>query len=164
MPFLQTARRIQDSRNTLTVLCDLTGSDCPVKLSFFGGLQLGRIEPPEKADNGIQVASLLDILGMKCATVSQRIEAKDYIDIHTIINMPEFSLELGLAAARAIYGRQYNAVLTLKSLSWFKGGNLDILADNVKNDLVEAVKNCELATIPKISAQALIGENVAGGN
>jgi hypothetical protein len=160
MPFLQTARRIQDSRNTLTVLYDVTGYDCPVRLSFFGGLQLGRIKPPEKADNGIWIASLLDLFGMKCATISQRVEAKDYIDIYAILNMPEFSLEHGLAAARAIYGKQYNAVLTLKSLSYFKGGNLKTLSDDVKQYLVDAVKNCDLATVPKMSAQAVIGEEV----
>jgi len=160
MPFLESAKRLQESRNTLTVLSKVPGSDSPVKLSFFGGLQLGQINLPEKADNNIWIASLLDLLGMKCATVSQRIEAKDYIDIHSIINCQGFSLELGLGAARAIYGRQYNAALTLKSLSYFEGGNLYTIPATVKHDLINSVKNCDLSTIPEVSIQTFIGKNL----
>ena len=68
MPFLSSARRLQESRNTLTLSCETSESESSVKLSFFGGLQLGQINLPEKTDNGISIASLLDLLGMKCAT------------------------------------------------------------------------------------------------
>lgn len=158
MPFLSSARRLQESRNTLTLSCEISGSENPVKFSFFGGLQLGQINLPERADNGILIASLLDLLGMKCATVSQRMEAKDYIEIHSIINCREFSLELGLGAARAIYGRQYNAAITLKSLSYFEGGNLHTIPEIVKQDLINHVKTCDLSIIPELTAQTVIGK------
>lgn len=158
MPFLESAIRLQESKNTLTLLYEKTGNIPPVKLSFFGGLQLGQINRPEPGDNGVMIASLLDLLGMKCATISQRIEAKDYIDIHAIIKHPEFSLPMGLSAAKAIYGRQYNAVLTLKSLSYFEGGNLETIPNLVKQDLVKAVKNCNYTELTEISASTIIGK------
>lgn len=160
MAFLATSRRLQESRNTLTVLMQVTGFDIPVKLSFFGGLKLGQINPPDTADNGILVASLVDLLGMKCATVSQRVEAKDYIDIHAIINNTDLTLEYGIGAARAIYGQQYNAILTLKSLSYFQDGNVMTLPDKIKHDLTNMVKDCNLSNVPKIVPITIIGKNI----
>ncbi|MBW1733457.1 MAG: nucleotidyl transferase AbiEii/AbiGii toxin family protein [Deltaproteobacteria bacterium] len=162
IPFLEKARRVQESPNTLTVLYEAPGCARPVKLSFFGGLSLGQIEPPQRADNGVWIASLVDLLGMKCATVSQRVEAKDYIDIHAIVSRPGFSLRVGLAAAGAIYGRQYNGILTLKSLVYFEGGNLETLPETVRQDLVNAVKQCDVADIRTLSARGPIGGNIAG--
>jgi nucleotidyltransferase AbiEii toxin of type IV toxin-antitoxin system len=61
--------------NTLTVVLDRNG---PVPLSFFGGLGLTRVSSPDTADdNGVQVASLLDVAGCKMAVVQRRAEAKD---------------------------------------------------------------------------------------
>ena len=158
MPFLISARRLQESKNTLTILYKAPDCELPVKLSFFSGLQLGQINPPERGDNGVFIASLLDLFGMKCATVSQRLEAKDYIDIHAIINRTDFFLSAGLGAARAIYGQQYNALLTLKSLVYFEGGNLDTIPEAVRQDLIHTVKKCDISQIPDISATTIIGK------
>ncbi|MBL0700494.1 MAG: nucleotidyl transferase AbiEii/AbiGii toxin family protein [Desulfosarcina sp.] len=162
MPFLANSRRLQESRNTLTVLMQVTGFDIPVKLSFFGGLQLGQINPPESADNGVLVASLMDLFGMKCAVISQRAEAKDYIDIYTIINNSTMTLEDGLGAAKAIYGRQYNAILTLKALSCFQDGNIMTLPDKIKHSLSSMVKECNLSNIPEILPMGIIGKTTNG--
>ena len=78
----------------------------------------------------------------------------------SIINHNDFSLELGLGAARAIYGRQYNAVLTLKSLSYFEGGNLYAVPETVKHNLIEAVKAFDYSAIPEISTKVVIGEKI----
>ena len=158
MAFLATSRRLQESRNTLTILMQITGFDTSVKLSFFGGLKLGQINPPDTADNGVLVASLPDLLGMKCAIVCQRAEAKDYVDIHAIINNTDLTLEYGIGAARAIYGRQYNAILTLKSLSYFQDGNVMTLPDKIKHDLIDMVKECNLSNVPEIEPIAVIGK------
>jgi len=158
MAFLATSRRLQESRNILTILMQIKSFDTSVKLSFFGGLKLGQINPPDKADNGVFVASLPDLLGMKCATVCQRAEAKDYIDIHAIINNSDLTLEYGIGAARAIYGRQYNAILTLKSLSYFQDGNVMTLSDKIKHDLTDMVKDCNLSNVPEIVPVAVIGK------
>lgn len=135
MTFLEGARRIQEKINTLTVLKEVAGFNVPVHLSFFGGLNLGQIETPELADNKIRVASLLDLFGMKCAIISQRAEAKDYIDIYSIISNTDLTLGHGLAAARAIYGKQYNSVLTLKALVSFVDGSLATLSGEIKKAL-----------------------------
>jgi len=142
----------------LTVLMPVAGFDRPVKLSFFGGLKLRQIHQPDVGDNGLFVASLEDLFGMKCATVSQRAEAKDYVDIYSIIEKAELSLAYGIGAARAIYGMQYNAALTLKALSFFGDGNLMTLPDQIKQALVAMVKTCDLSKIPEISTVGVIGK------
>lgn len=158
--FLTRGRRIQESLNTLTLLMMDPGFDRPVKLSLFGGLKLGEIHSPDVAPNGLRIASLEDLLGMKCAVISQRAEAKDYLDIHAIITKTGLSLSHGLAAARAIYGSHYNGALTLKALCFFQDGNVMTLPDEVKRDLTVEVKNCDLARIPKIVPQGIIGEGI----
>jgi len=111
------------------------------------------------AKNGIFVASMLDLFGMKCATVSQRAEAKDYVDIYTIINNTDLTLEQGLGAALAIYGQQYNAILTLKALSFFNDGNVKSLPDKIKHDLSDRVEKCNLDNVPNILPTMLIGKH-----
>jgi hypothetical protein len=161
--FLTLGRRLQESPNTLTLLMPVPGFDRPVKLSFFGGLTLGQIHRPDLAPNGLFVASLLDLLGMKCATVSQRAEAKDYMDIHSIITTTDLTLAHGIGAARAIYGQQYNAVLTLKALCFFQDGNVMALPDKIKQELVSKVKACDLVSIPEIIPAGIIGEHIRKG-
>ncbi len=157
MDFLTGAKRVQESPNTLTVLKRIDNFDVFIQLSFFGGLRLGQIKSPDVANNGLFVASMLDLFGMKCATVSQRAEAKDYVDIYTIINNTNLTLEQGLGAARAIYGQQYNAILTLKALSFFNDGNVKSLPDKIKRALSEKVEKCNLDNVPNILPTMLIG-------
>jgi len=158
MDFLAGGKRIQESRNTLTVLLRSPGLEGPVKISFFGGLKLGRIYQPDTVKDGPRIASLLDLLGMKCAVVSQRAEAKDYMDIHAIITRTSLTLTHGIAAARAIYGAQYNGILTLKALCFFEDGNVMTLAEPVRKALTRFVKACDLSRIPEITCQGTIGE------
>ncbi len=158
MDFLVAAKRAAESPNTLTVLKWIDGFDIPIQISFFGGLRLGQIKSPDLANNGIFVASILDLFGMKCATVVQRAEAKDYIDIYTIINNTDLTLEQGLGAARAIYGEQYNAILTLKALSFFNDGNVKSLPDKIKRELSNRVEKCNLDNVPNILPTMLIGD------
>src|SRR6266481_8015115 len=63
VPYLQDAEMSQFETNTLTAIVDRGG---PVKVSFFGELKLNRAREPEVAqDNGIPVASLLDVAATK---------------------------------------------------------------------------------------------------
>ncbi len=72
----------QSSANTLTVTVDRDG---PVQLSFFGGFDLGQIEPADVIEGvNLSIASLIDLAGMKAKFVIQRAERKDYIDIHAL--------------------------------------------------------------------------------
>ena len=90
--------------NTLKVVLDRNG---PVSVSFFGRLTLNRVFSPETAiNNGVHVASLLDVAGCKMAVVQSRAEGKDYRDIAALLEYG-ISLPKALAAARAIYGDQF---------------------------------------------------------
>ena len=158
--FLKDAVKIQEKPNTLTVLVSLENSPDPVKVSFFGNLNLGQISSPDLAKNDIYIASLIDLFGMKCATVSQRAEKKDYLDIHAIIKKTNLALQDGLAAAQAIYGNQYNPTITLKSLSYFKDGNVAELTKSIQADLIQAIGNVSIENIPTIKRSCLIGEDI----
>ena len=58
-----------------------------------------------------------------------------------------------MAAARAIYGEQYNALLTLKALTYFGDGDLPSLGGTQKNQLIEIVSGQELSLpeLPRIA-------------
>lgn len=85
IPYLKDGAVIQEGESTLS--CEV--GPAAVKLSFFGGLSLNQVEAPELIEsNGIAVASLKDLFGTKCATVPQRNEVKDYLDIHALRSLP----------------------------------------------------------------------------
>lgn len=99
-------------------------------------------------DNVLQVASLLDIAGTKAAVVYQRAESKDYIDILALlqsgISLPEM-----MASSKALYGDQYNPMLTAKSLVHFGDGDLYKLSPAQKNLLIKAATAREF-NLPQI--------------
>jgi len=66
------------------------------------------------------------------------------------------TLEQGLGAALAIYGQQYNAILTLKALSFFNDGNVKSLPDKIKRELSDRVEKCNLDNVPNILPTMLI--------
>ena len=102
--------------------------------------------------NGIAVASLLDLAATKMVTVQQRAEAKDYLDVAAALeaglSMPE-----ALAAARAVYGREFNAALSLKALTYFEDGDLPRLDAAVRARLRAAATSVELAKLPSLEAK-----------
>ena len=81
--YVQGAEVSQSEANTLTVIVQRDG---PVKISFFGGLNLNRVQDPDVIlDNEIQVASMLDVAATKLATIQQRAQARDYEDLAAIV-------------------------------------------------------------------------------
>jgi hypothetical protein len=134
LPLLQGATVRQSSLNTLTV--EVRRPE-PVKLSFFG-LALGRVRDPEATDDGVmRVASLLDVAACKMAVIQARAEAKDYLDIDALL-ANGISLRDALGAARAVYGGQFNPLVTLKALASFEDGDLPGLPDELKQRLKTA--------------------------
>jgi hypothetical protein len=116
--------------NTLTCVLDRNG---PVPVSFFGGLGLNRASNSDTArDNNVKVASLLDVAGCKMAVVQKRAEAKDYRDI-AALQGNGMSLSKALAAAKAIYGDQFEPRTTLRALSYFADGDLPKLPVSMQN-------------------------------
>jgi hypothetical protein len=148
--FLVDAIVTQREPNTFSCTVDRGGV---VKLSFFGLPGFPRLLPPLIAlDNGLQVASLLDLAGTKASVVQVRAEAKDYIDIDALLTYTAIDLATALGAARAIYGTQFNPQSTLKALCYFDEGNLRRLPQPVKDRLVKAACEVDLAQLPLITA------------
>lgn len=148
VPFLAGATVIQREKNTLSAIVD---RGAPVKVSFFGVPKLPRLAPPLTAkDNGLQVASLLDLAGTKASVLQVRAEAKDYIDIDALIRRGGVSLPFALAAAERLYGTSFNPEITLKALSYFDDGNLRELPADMKFRLADAVNKVDLAHLPNV--------------
>lgn len=158
IPYLVDQRIIQEGESTLS--CEVETGAGAVKVSFFGDLSIGQIEPPALVEsNRVAVASSRDLFGMKCATVPQRNESKDYLDIHALMEKGRITLSEGVACAAAIYGRQYNPALTLQALSYFDDLR-EALPQDVRAALRAAVRSVSLPNLPTIRALQGIGDGV----
>jgi hypothetical protein len=124
----------------------------PVKLSFFGDLGMNHVEEPDLSpDNNLQIASLVDLIATKLWTIQQRAEAKDYQDIAGALESG-LALSTALAAARAIYGKNFNAMVALKALTYFGDGNLESLPLDTQNRLRIASQSVNLEALPSVTA------------
>lgn len=149
--FSREATVLQDQPHTLTLLIPTQEPDAnDVKLSFFGQIGIGRVNTPNVTHDGVlQVASIEDLLATKLKVILQRVEAKDYRDIVALITAGA-GLPAGLAAANAMYGKQFQPMESLKALTFFADGDLDTLTAAEKNFLIKAagsVRNLPEVTI-----------------
>ncbi len=148
IPYLANARILDVRANSLNVSVDRGG---PVKLSFFGVPNLARIAPPDMVEGTtIKVAALIDIAGTKAAVIQQRAEAKDYLDLDSLMTQGGISLSMALSAGLAIYKNQFNPQITLKALSYFGEEELAALPDDLKHRLRMAVKAVDLDRLPDL--------------
>lgn len=155
IPFMTAATITQREPNTVSGIVDRGG---PVRLSFFAVPRLPRLSPPLIArDNGLQVASLLDLAGTKANVVQLRAEAKDYRDLDAILRDGRVDLPTALAAAQAIYGAAFNPQITLKALSHFADVNLSRLAKATRDRLAKAARDADLDRLPAITRPASRG-------
>lgn len=113
---------VQRKRDTLEAFVDRGG---PVKLAFFGGLDtLGRIEDPRRAvGSRVQVASLVDLAGMKMRVIQVRGSWKDYVDLHTLA-ANGIDISTGLAAGKAI-DRNFDPSISIRALQFYGDGTLE---------------------------------------
>lgn len=143
-PFVRRAQTIQEAENTLVLSVPMPSG--PVKVSFFGGLGLGRINDPLRTrDSMLLVASLEDLLATKLKTILDRAEAKDYRDIAAMLSAG-VSLEKALAAFAGNYRR--DPVLPLRALGFFKDGDLPSLP-KADQDLLRAARD-GVSNIPDV--------------
>jgi hypothetical protein len=138
---------VQDENNSLTVVT-VPGT---VRLSFFGGLGMGRVGVPESTeDKVVLVASPLDLLGTKLKVIMQRAESKDYSDIAQLLQSGQSLIE-GLGAARSLYGSAFAPAECLRALTFFDDGDLSRVGAETRNALrVEAAKASKVFPIPSI--------------
>jgi hypothetical protein len=95
---------LQDQPETLTLLTSGNQVQTGVKVSFFGGLTIGRVADQNYTLNQVAlVASPPDLLATKLKLLPQRAERKDLLDVATLLNSG-LALSDGLAAAQALYG------------------------------------------------------------
>jgi hypothetical protein len=78
------------------------------------------------------------------------------LDIHALITRAHMALSEGIACAGAIYGRQYNPLLTLQALSYFDDLP-ELLSNQVVSELLAAVKGTLPDELPTITASDGIG-------
>ncbi len=134
LPWFSSASVLQDEPDSLTVL-----APGGVKVSFFGGLKVGRVGDPEVSEDGVIVAaSLEDLLAFKLKLVVQRVEAKDYLDVVALLRSG-VPLERGLAAAEVLFAPDLPPMVALKALTYFEGGDLSSLPVEVREALCAAV-------------------------
>jgi len=151
IPFLQASIRIQSSPNTL--VSRVERPEGATKVSFFGGLPLRRVEDPEAAaDNGLLIASLLDLAATKVKVVQDRAEAKDYLDLFRILE-EGIDISVALGAAQAVYGAVFNPLLSLKALAYFGDGDLRSLPERVRARLAAAVSSVDPTRLPEMIAR-----------
>lgn len=145
VPCLDAAQVLHRAPNTLD--CSVPFSAGDVKLSFFGGIGFGRVSDPDVADNGIEIAGLLDLLAIKLKVLLQRVEPKDYVDIDVLLRSG-LSLSDGLAAAAALFPRALNPLDSVKAVAWFKDGNLEAkLTEETRRALTLASSRVDPAAI-----------------
>ena len=145
-PVLAGAKTLQDEPDTLTVVVDDVGD--PVKLSFFGGIDFGRVGEPVRTAGHAPVASPIDLLGTKLATVTQRIEARDYVDIAALLQSG-LTIDDGVAAMLALYGPQASGMQSVKTLTWYRDGGLD---ETLPPDVKHLLREAALAFRPETTA------------
>lgn len=151
VPYLKGAVVVQTAENTLVCTVERQGR---VQVSFFGGLDLKRIQEPEICSgNSIRVASLLDLAGCKVAVVQQRAAAKDYLDLAALMRAG-VDLSTALAAGRAVYGERFDPAITLRALGSFDEGNLGQIDDSIQKELIGAAGVVKLSELPLLKGKA----------
>jgi len=124
-----------------------------VKVAFFGGLDtLQRIEDPRRATGSrVQVASLVDLAGMKMRVIQVRGNWKDYVDIHTLVSHG-LDVPTGLAAAKAI-DRSFDPTTSIRALQFYGDGTLDRVPAAMQRDLSRWAQAVELGKLPVLQSR-----------
>lgn len=148
------ARTIQEDENTLVL--DVPMPSGRVRVSFFGGLALGRINDPLLTnDRVLLVASLEDLLATKLKAILDRAEAKDYRDISAML-AAGISLEKALGAFAQMYRRDPG--LPLRAIGFFQDGDLPSLPQ-ADQELLRSARDA-IAEVPEtVLRKALLQTN-----
>lgn len=151
--FLHDSEVLQSQPNTLTILT--AGRDTErVKISFFGGLRFGRLEPPLRTPDGVMsVASLADLLAHKLKTVLQRVEPKDYLDVDAMLQNG-LNLSSGLAGASLLFPA-FSPQECLKALVYFEDDALRDLPSHLEERLLTAIKSVRSIPTAVLNSAAL---------
>jgi hypothetical protein len=122
-----------------------------VKVAFFGGLDtLGRVEDPRQVvGSRVNVASLVDLAGMKMRVIQARGNWKDYVDIYTLAEHG-IGLPTGLASAKAI-DSNFDPVISVRALQFFGDGTLNRVSASMQSDLTRWAQAIDLTKLPVLT-------------
>jgi hypothetical protein len=136
---------VHRKRDNLEAFVDRGG---PIKVAFFGGLDtLNRVEDPRlAAGSRVQMASLVDLAGMKMRVIQVRGSWKDYVDIHALVSHG-IDLPTGLAAAKAIDG-SFDPITSIRALQFYGDGTLDRVPVAMRRDLTRWSQAVDLSQLP----------------
>jgi hypothetical protein len=142
---------VHHKKDNLEAFVDRGGT---VKVAFFGGLDtLQRVEDPRRAAGSqVQVASLVDLAGMKMRVIQVRGNWKDYVDIHTLVSHG-VDIPTGLAAAKAI-DRSFDPVTSIRALQFFGDGTLNRVPAAAQRDLTRWAQAVDLSRLPSLHPHA----------
>jgi hypothetical protein len=115
----------------------------PVALEEWGNA-VGRVR--------LRIAAALDLTATKLVIIQQRAEAKDYLDLAAALTAG-VSLPEALAAARVVYGPEFNGALSLKALTYFEDGDLPRLEGAIRERLRAAATRVSLMQRPQLEAR-----------
>lgn len=147
LSFLGTSQVLQDHLNTFEVL-----TESGIKVSFFGGLDFGRVGEPERTDDGVAlVASLDDLMAAKVKVILQRSQAKDYQDIAAMARAG-VSVAAGMAAAEKLFHPAFPVIPSIKALTFFGDGDLDRLSAEDRATLYEVSRQIR-APLPVVNVK-----------
>ena len=149
LPFAEDADVLQRQPDTLTLS---VRTSAPAKVSFFGGLDFGRVGEPEHTVDGVAtVASTLDLFATKLKVLPQRVQVRDYQDLAAILQAG-YPLRDGLGAAATLFGRTFPPVEAVKALGYFEGDAAKLAGED-RDVLTKAVADwdCTLASTPRVS-------------
>jgi|SRR5215472_9598874 len=141
---------VHRKRDNLEAFVDRGGV---VKVAFFGGLDtLNRVEDPRRAAGSrVQVASLVDLAGMKMRVIQVRGSWKDYVDIHTLVSHG-IDVPTGLAAAKAI-DRNFDPVTSIRALQFYGDGTLHRVPAAIQRGLTRSAQAVDLTRLPALDCR-----------
>jgi hypothetical protein len=121
-----------------------------VKIAFFGGLDnLQRVQDPKQPDGSrVQVASLVDLAGMKLRVTQVRGNWKNYVDIHALASHG-IDIPTGLAAARAIDGA-FRPEISLRALQFYGMARWAESRSGIQRDLTRWAQSVDPAMLPHL--------------
>jgi len=155
LPWFRGGTVLRAEPDTHVLLAAVPRSRREVKVSFFGGLRIGRVDTPDLSDDGvILVASVRDLLATKLKTLFDRVEAKDYLDIAEILSRGG-DLPQGLSDAGALFGKTFSPAECLRILCWFGEPGLRSLPADCRRTLEARVKASWKKSLPLSRKTAL---------
>jgi hypothetical protein len=94
----------------------------------------------------VQVASLIDLAGMKIRVIQVRGSWKDYVDLHTLA-ANGVDIATGLTAAKAI-DRNFDPSISIRALQFYGDGTLDRVPAGMQRDLTRWAQAVDLEKLP----------------